>query len=86
MMASPISQRYAPPSSTHRSGLFSSPSDLLHLNGYDLRQMTLQEEWRYMLLDIVEPAEGPIQFSHELDAAADVVCRPVEKMGLEGMV
>jgi ATP-dependent DNA ligase len=47
--------------------------------------MTLQER-RHMLLDIVEPAEGPIQFSHELDAAAKVVFRAVEKIGLEGMV
>jgi bifunctional non-homologous end joining protein LigD len=59
--------------------------DLLHLNGHDLRQMTLLER-RHMLEDLVEPAEGPIQFSHKLDASANAVFRAVEKMGLEGMV
>jgi ATP-dependent DNA ligase len=47
--------------------------------------MTLLER-RHLLEDLIEPAEGPIQFSHRLEASADAVYRAVDRMGLEGMV
>ncbi len=59
--------------------------DLLLWNGRDLRQRTLTER-RRQLWSLVEPAQGKIQFSHELAGDGPRFFAQVEAMGLEGSV
>lgn len=58
--------------------------DLLHLNGYDLREMALEER-REILAGVIEPG-GRIQFSEALPGEANAIYHLVDKAGLEGMV
>ncbi|MER8440561.1 ATP-dependent DNA ligase [Mesorhizobium sp. M1312] len=58
--------------------------DLLHLNGYDLRDMALQER-RDILAGIIQP-DIRIQFSQALPGDAKAIYQLVDQAGLEGMV
>ncbi|QKC85259.1 ATP-dependent DNA ligase [Mesorhizobium sp. NZP2077] len=58
--------------------------DLLHLNGYDLRDMALKDR-RAGLYAIIPPGLR-IQFSDALPGDAKAIFELVEKAGLEGMV
>ncbi|WP_245340631.1 hypothetical protein [Mesorhizobium sp. WSM4313] len=58
--------------------------DLLHLNGYDLRDMPLED--RREILHEMIPAGGRIQFSEVLPGTGAAVYHLVDKAGLEGMV
>ncbi|BCH05200.1 ATP-dependent DNA ligase (plasmid) [Mesorhizobium sp. 131-2-5] len=58
--------------------------DLLHLNGYDLRDMPLED--RREILQAMIPAGGRIQFSQALPGDAKAIFELVDRAGLEGMV
>ncbi|MBX3575445.1 MAG: ATP-dependent DNA ligase [Mesorhizobium sp.] len=59
--------------------------DLLLWNGRDLRARKLIER-RRQLWSLVEPAQGKIQFSHEIVGEGSRFLAQVEAMGLEGIV
>lgn len=59
--------------------------DLLHLDGTDLRRQPLSER-RQLLWQLLEPAEGRIQFSHHMEAKGSDFFKAVDRAGLEGMV
>ena len=58
--------------------------DLLHLNGHDLRDMTLDE--RREILESMIPADSRIQFSQALPGDARAIFHLVDQAGLEGVV
>ncbi|MER8786904.1 ATP-dependent DNA ligase [Mesorhizobium sp. M0983] len=58
--------------------------DLLHLNGHDLRDMTLEER-REILAGLIPPGIR-IQFSQALPGEANAIYHLVDQAGLEGMV
>jgi ATP-dependent DNA ligase len=58
--------------------------DLLHLNGHDLRDMTLND--RREVLQALIPEGGRIQFSEALPGAADAVYHLACEANLEGIV
>ncbi|WP_123149905.1 RNA ligase family protein [Mesorhizobium delmotii] len=58
--------------------------DLLHLNGHDLRDMSLED--RREILQAMIPAGGRIQFSQALPGDAKAIFELVDKAGLEGLV
>lgn len=58
--------------------------DLLHLNGHDLRDVTLEE--RREILESMIPADIRIQFSQALPGDAKSIFHLVDKAGLEGVV
>ena len=58
--------------------------DLLYLNGYDLRGVTLQE--RKTLLKSLVPAAGTIRYSDDFAVSGAEFFAHVCKLGLEGMI
>ncbi|MBZ9859711.1 RNA ligase family protein [Mesorhizobium sp. CA12] len=58
--------------------------DLLHLNGHDLRDMTLKD--RREVLQALIPAGGRIQFSEALPGTGDAVYHLACEANLEGIV
>jgi len=58
--------------------------DLLYLNGYDLRRVTLQE--RKILLKRIVPAAGPIRYSDDFAVPGADFFAKVCKLGFEGMI
>lgn len=61
--------------------------DLLHLNGHDLRDMTLEER-RHLLEDVIGDSDtgGRFQFSERLEGSAKELFRKIDRAKLEGMV
>jgi DNA ligase D-like protein (predicted ligase) len=59
--------------------------DLLHVEGQDLRSQPLSER-RRLLWQLVEPAEGRIQFSHHMTTRGKEFFAAIDQAGLEGMV
>lgn len=59
--------------------------DLLHLDGRDMRKLSLSER-RAALWNLVKPGDGKIQFSHALEADGAACLKAVDGMGLEGIV
>ncbi|MDG4854074.1 MULTISPECIES: DNA ligase [unclassified Mesorhizobium] len=60
-------------------------SDLLHLDGEDLRALPLVER-KARLWNLIKPADGIIQYSDHVEGNGAAFFEQVEKMGLEGMV
>ncbi|PTE12411.1 RNA ligase family protein [Mesorhizobium helmanticense] len=58
--------------------------DIMHLNGHDLRDMTLEE--RRVILAGIIPADIRVQFSQELSGEAKAIYKLIDDAGLEGMV
>lgn len=58
--------------------------DLMHLNGHDLRDMTLKDR-REILVQMVSTG-GRIQFSQALQGEAKAIFNLVDQAGLEGVV
>ena len=58
--------------------------DLLHLNGHDLRDITLKD--RREILQAMIPAGGRIQFSEALPGTGDAVYHLACEANLEGIV
>ncbi|MFI0848667.1 RNA ligase family protein [Mesorhizobium sp. IMUNJ 23232] len=61
--------------------------DLLHLNGHDLRDMTLEER-RHLLEDVIGESDtgGRFQFSEALEGTAKELFQKIDRAKLEGMV
>lgn len=59
--------------------------DILHLDGEDLRKLPAIER-RAILWNLVQPADGIIQYSQHVEGGGAEFFAAVEKMGLEGMV
>ncbi|TIQ46741.1 RNA ligase family protein [Mesorhizobium sp.] len=59
--------------------------DILHLDGEDLRTLSLIER-KAKLWDLIKPAKGIIQYSDHVEGGGAAFFNAVEKMGLEGMV
>lgn len=61
--------------------------DLLHLDGYDLRDATLLERKR-LLADLLgrAPAKGPVRYSDHVEATGSTVFQHACEMALEGVV
>ncbi|BCH00316.1 ATP-dependent DNA ligase [Mesorhizobium sp. 131-2-5] len=69
---------------TSRQHLYFVAFDLLHLNGFDLRDMALKD--RRAGLYAIIPTGLRIQFSDALPGDAKAIFELVDKAGLEGMV
>src|SRR4029079_19407522 len=69
---------------TRQHDLYFVAFDLLHLNGYDLRDMPLKDR-RAGLYAIIPPGLR-IQFSDALPGDAKAIFELIDKAGLEGMV
>jgi bifunctional non-homologous end joining protein LigD len=61
--------------------------DLLHLDGYDLRNAALTDRKR-LLADLLAraPGKGPVRYSDHVEATGDIVYQHACQMALEGVV